>query len=216
MSGMELLVGMPLASSSIAAAPAVGNCTWSASAIAYVCPSITTADGLTVNRQIGFYSGGVSQQSYDSQATDSVFFGMWLTGTLQETDRTAWLKHQRAMMVTGLTGSETERTWNGTGSRDDSAHVTGRNVVRTTRFLSEDVIKDVVYKLPRTDFPFPQSGTITNDVSVNATTPNGTDATNRSGSRHVVITFNGTRTASVMIGTTACSLDLVTRKVSCP
>jgi hypothetical protein len=216
MSGMELLVGMPLASSGMSATSAIGNCTWNASANAYACPSITTPDGLTLNRQIGFYSGGASQQSYDAQATDSMFFGMWLTGTLQEADRTAWLKHQRTMMVTGLTGSETQRTWNGTGSRDDSAHVTGQNVVRTTRFLSQDVVKDVVYKLPRTDFPFPQSGTITNDVTVSATTPNGTSAANRNGTRHVVITFNGTRTASVTIGTTACSLDLVTRKINCP
>jgi len=77
-------------------------------------------------------------------------------------------------------------------------------------------VKDVVYKLPRTDFPFPQSGTITNDVTVSATTPNGSDATRHTGTRHVVVTFNGTRTASVVVGTTACSLDLVTRKVSCP
>lgn len=216
MSGMELLVGMPLASSPMSESSGVGNCTWSSSASAYTCPTIITPDGLTLNRQIGFYSGGVSQQSYDAQATDSVLFAMWLTGTLQETDRTVWLKHQRAMMVTGLTGSETARTWNGVGSRDDSAHVTGQNGVRTTRFLSEDVVRNVVYKLPRTDFPFPQSGTITNDVTVSATTPNATAATNRSGTRHVVITFNGTRTAAVTIDTTACSLDLVTRKVSCP
>jgi hypothetical protein len=52
-------------------------------------------------------------------------------------------------------------------------------------------------------------------VTVSATTPNGTAATNRSGTRHVVIAFNGTRTASVTIGTTACTLDLVTRALSC-
>jgi len=90
------------------------------------------------------------------------------------------------------------------------------NVARTTRFLSNDVIDNVVYKLPRADYPFPQSGTITHDVTVSATVAHGTESTNRSGTRHVVVTFNGTRTASVTVGTTACSLDLVTRKVSCP
>jgi hypothetical protein len=52
-------------------------------------------------------------------------------------------------------------------------------------------------------------------VTVSETTPNGTEATNRSGTRHVVIVFDGTRTASVTVGSTACSLDLVTRALSC-
>jgi hypothetical protein len=215
MAGMELLMGMPLASSPMRSTAAFRNCTWNAGGLVFECPSITTPEGLTVSRMIGIYSGGISQQSYDSLATDSLFFGAWVSGTLAETDRTAWLKHARLMMVTGLTGAETERTWRGEGSRDDSAHVNTDNVARTTRILSQDKINDVVYKLPRAEFPFPQSGTITHDVTVSSTTPNGTEATNRQGARHVTITFNGTRTASVMVDTTDCSLDLVTRKLSC-
>ena len=216
MTGIEALVGMPLASSAMQPAPAFGNCAWNVAAAAFICPAITTPDGLTLTRQFGFFSGGVGQQAYDALATDSLYFAAWLAGTLAEPDRTVWLKSGRLMVVTGLTGSETVRTWHGEGSRDDSAHVTAGSVVRTTRLLSEDRINNVVYKLPRADFPFPQSGTITHDVTVSATTPNGTDATNRSGTRHVVIAFNGTRTASVTVGSTACTLDLVTRKLTCP
>ena len=216
MAGTELLVGMPLASSPMTAVSAFGNCAWSASTSQFVCPDITTPDGLTLSRFFAIYAGGTTQQSYDATATDSVLFHTSLLGTLTAPGRTAWVKNTRTMMLTGLSGTETQRTWRGAGSRDDSAHVTTDNVARTTRFLSSDAIDNVVYKLPRADFPFPQSGTITHDVTVSATVVNGTEARNRSGTRHVVVTFNGTRTAAVTVGTTACSLDLVTRKVSCP
>lgn len=217
MTGMELLVGMPLASSPMNAPTMFGNCVWNpgGGTTWFSCPTITTPDGLLLRREIGFYSGGVSQQSYDALATDSVFFAASLTGTLTQPDRTVWISSTRGMMVTGLAGRETQRTWRGVGSREDSAHVTSGNVVRTTRFLSEDAMNNVVYKLPRADFPFPQSGTITHEVTVSSTIPNGTEVTNRNGSRHVVVTFNGTRTASVVIETAQCSLDLVTRKLSC-
>ena len=184
--------------------------------MSYTCPAVTTPDGLKLERVVGFYSGGTLQQTYDPLTTDSLFFGAWLSGTVTEPDRTIWIKHAPMMMVTGLTGTETQRTFRGEASRDDSARVTSGTLVRTTHLQSLDQINNLVMKLPRVDFPFPQSGTITSHVEVSATTPNGTDATNRSGSRDVTITFNGTRTAAVTIGTTACSLDLVTRKVSCP
>lgn len=215
MTGIETLVGLPLASSPMSSTSPFGNCVWSVAAQMFNCPDITTPDGLTLSRVLGIYAGGTSQQAYDAQTTDSVIFGAWLKGTLTGTDRTAWLKHKRLMVVTGLAGAETQRTWRGEGSRDDSAHVNSDNVTRTTRFASQDKFDNIVYKLPRTEFPFPQSGTITHDVTVSATTPNGTAATNRSGTRHVVIAFNGTRTASVTIGTTACTLDLVTRAMNC-
>jgi hypothetical protein len=216
MAGIELVAAMPLASSPMGSESAFANCTYNPSAFLLNCPSITTPDGLTLSRYFRLFSGDTVQRSYDPLLTDSLVASTFLTGTLTENDRTVWINHSRALTVTGLTGSETERTWRGGGSRTDSAHVTADNVTRTTRFRSSDAIDNVVYKLPRADFPFPQSGTITHDVTVSATTPNGTEATNRSGTRHVVVTFNGTRTAAVTVGTTACSLDLVTRKVSCP
>jgi len=216
MGGVEVLVGMPLTSSPMSSSSGLGSCTWNNGGRLYDCPDITTPDGLTLSRKLGFYSGGIIVPSYDALTTDSLFFGAWLSGTVSETGRTAWLKHGRLFMVTGLTGAETARTWRGEGSRDDSAHVTTDNVARTIHIMAEDVTNNVVFKLPRADFPFPQSGTITHDVTVSETTPNGTEASNRSGTRHVVVAFNGTRTASVTVGSTACTLDLVTRKLSCP
>lgn len=215
MAGAEALSGLPLASSPMSSTSAVGNCTWSVAAQMFQCPDITTPDGLTLSRVFAFYDNGMPQQAYDAQATDSIVLGAWIKGTLTSATRTAWLKHGRLMVLGGLSGTETQRTWHGEGSRDDSAHVNTDNVARTTHFMSEDKFNDIVYKLPRAEFPFPQSGTITHDVQVSATTTNGSMATTRSATRHVVVAFNGTRTASVTVGTTACTLDLVTRKINC-
>jgi len=216
MTGIEALAGLPLASAPITAASAFGNCSWDVAAQMIRCPDVTTPDGLTLSRMMAFYANGVTQQAYDAQATDSMVFGAWLKGTLTDANRTAWLKQGRLMVVTGLSGTETQRSWRGEGSRDDSAHVTNDNLARTTHFMSEDKFDNIVYKLPRAEFPFPQSGTITHDVEVSATATNGSGSTTRSGTRHVVVAFNGTRTASVTVGSTACTLDLVTRKISCP
>lgn len=215
MNGMESLVAIPGLSSPMSPISALGNCTWNAGGQGFDCPGVTTPDGLTLTRWVQFYSGGTFKDSYDSLTTDSLVFGAWLKGTRVEADRTVWLKHGLTAMVTGLTGSETERTWRGESARDDSAHVTGDNVERTTHILSNAEIDHVVYKLPRNSFPFPQSGTITHDVTVSSIIADGTEARNRQGTRHAVITFNGTRTASVTIDTKACALDLVTGKISC-
>lgn len=213
--GNELLIGMPLAVSAQRSSSAFGNCTWVVAVSMYGCPAITTPDGLTLRRYFQIYGAGSPQRSYDPVATDSILMQGTLTGTLTEAGRTAWINRSLMLLVTGLGGTETQRTWRGDGSRDDSVHVQGDGVVRTTRMHSDDVVDNVVYKLPRASFPFPQSGTITHDVIVKSTVPNGTEATNLSTARHVVVTFNGTQTASVLVGTTACTLDLVTRKLSC-
>ena len=215
MTGIEVLAALPLASSPMTPAATFGNCSWSVAAQMFQCPDVTTPDGLTLSRVFGIYDNGVIQQAYDAQATDSIVFGAWIKGTLTDGTRTAWLKHGRLMVLAGLSGTETQRSWHGEGSRDDSAHVKTDNLARTTHFMSEDKFNDIVYKLPRAEFPFPQSGTITHDVQVSATATNGSTATTRSGTRHVVVSFNGTRTASVTVGTTACTLDLVTRKINC-
>ena len=216
MAGAEVLSGLPLASSPMSPTSAVGNCTWSVAAQSFQCPDITTPEGLTLSRMLAFYDNGVIQQAYDAQATDSIVFNAWINGTLTDGSRTAWLKHGRLMVLAGLSGTETQRSWHGEGSRDDSAHVSTDNLARTTHFLSEDKFNDIVYKLPRAEFPFPQSGTIVHDVQVSSTSTGGSGTTTRSGTRHVVVAFNGTRTASVTVGSTACRLDLVTRKISCP
>jgi hypothetical protein len=215
MGDVELLVGLPLASSPLGSSSPFGNCTWDAGTRSYGCPTVTTPQGLTLKRWFEIEAGGTSQQLYDPLTTEAIVMSGSLTGTITQPDRTTWVSHGFALMVSGLAGTETQRTWRGSSSRDDSVHVNADGVARSVRLLSDDKINDVVYKLPRSQFPFPQSGTMTHDVTVIANVPDGTEETNRRGFRHVVVTFNGTRTASVLVGDKPCTLDLVTRRMSC-
>ena len=214
MIGVEALVGMPMATAPEAAGPA--GCTWSAATSRFVCTPFTTPDGLTLERSFAFYAGGVAQQGYDANATDSINFQGALKGTLSRTGRTAWINSRRTMTVSGLAGSETQRSWSGTGTRDDSAHVTSDDVARRTRVQSVDQVAAVVFALPRSANPWPKSGTITHDITLTSVADRASGSNTRTATRHVVVTFNGTSTASVMIGTTACTLNLATRAISCP
>lgn len=214
MLGGELLAGMPMLSAAQVSQP--GGCVFSASTGRFACPTITTPDGLTLERSYAIYANGVAQPSYDATATDSMNFQTALSGTLSRDGRTAWLNTMRTMTVSGLAGAETQRSWSGVGTRSDSAHVVNDGVARRTRMRSVDQISKVVYALPRLSNPYPKSGTITHDMTLTSTADNATGTNTRTVTRHVVVTFNGTSTASVMVGTTACTLDLATRKLTCP
>jgi hypothetical protein len=213
MVGSEALIGMPMATAPEGATP--GGCSWSAATGRFVCPTFTNPDGLTLDRSFAFYSGGVAQQSYDASATDSINFQGALKGTLSRTGRTVWINTNRNMTVSGLAGAETQRSWSGTGTRTDSAHVTNDGVARRTRIHSVDQVAAVVFALPRSANPYPKSGTITHDITMTSEADDGTGTRSRSATRHVVVTFNGTQIAQVTLGTTACTLDLVTRQMSC-
>ncbi|MFL5562605.1 MAG: hypothetical protein ACJ79K_14130 [Gemmatimonadaceae bacterium] len=212
MVGTEVAVGLPMASSPAAGVPA--GCAWSAASSRFVCATITNADGLRLDRSFAFYAGGSAQQSYDATATDSINFQGALEGTLVGAARTAWLKTNRTMTVSGLAGAETQRSWTGTGTRTDSMQVND-DVSRRTRIHSVDQVSAVVFALPRSTNPWPKSGTITHDIEVSSTADNGAGTRSRSATRHVVVTFNGTQFAAVLIGTTPCTLDLAARHMSC-
>jgi hypothetical protein len=214
MVGGEALSGLPMATAPEGLPP--GGCTWSAATGRYTCPSVTNADGLTLARSFAYYAGGAAQQSYDATATDSINFQTSLIGTIDRDGRTAWINSTRSMTVGGLAGAETQRSWNGSGTRSDSAHVVNDGVARRTRTESVDQIESVVFALPRSENPYPKSGTITHDITISSLADNGTGRNRRSATRHVVVTFDGTPVASVMVGSTACTLDLSTRKLSCP
>ncbi len=78
---------------------------------------------------------------------------------------------------------------------------------------SSTVVADVVILVPR-EGTWPQSGTITRNVTVEVVSGLGDTRTRE---RTVVITFNGTQFVSVTInGERTCELDLATRQVSCP
>lgn len=212
MGASESDAGVP---SAVSAQSSAGSCTYSSSTGRFTCPTVTTPEGLTLNRSYAYFAGGAAQSSYDAAATDSINFQWTLGGTLAATGGTAWLNHARSLTVSGLAGTETQRTWNGLGTRTDSTLVTGDKGTRKTKIVASSSVDHVVFRLPRSTYPYPQSGTITHDVAITSVLDGSSGSTSRSATRHVVVTFDGTRTASMVVGTTQCTLDLVTRAVSC-
>ncbi|HEX2780114.1 MAG TPA: hypothetical protein VHM30_11475 [Gemmatimonadaceae bacterium] len=209
----EADAGLP---SLVAAQSSSTTCTYSAATGRFACPTITTAEGLTLNRSYAYYGGGAAQSAYSATTTDSINFQWTLKGTLQGAGRTAWLDHNRSLTVSGLAGAETQRSWSGSGVRTDSSVATADGRTRRSKLIATSTVNQVVFKLPRSTYPYPQSGSITHDVTVTSAFEGAAGSTTRTGTRHVVVTFNGTRTASVVIGSTSCTLDLPTRVVSCP
>ena len=217
MIGSEAQAGLGLASAApLGFSSQTASCTYSAGVGRFLCPTVTTPEGLSLERSYAVYAGGAAQSSYSASATDSINFQTFLTGSLVRDARSAWVNHTRTMTVSGLAGAETQRTWNGTGVRSDSAHVTENSVARRSKFQSIDAISNVVYKLPRSSNPYPQSGSITHDITVSATVDRAGGQNTRTATRHVVVTFNGTSTAAMTVGTRSCTVDLTTRSVTCP
>jgi hypothetical protein len=216
MLGSETQAGVAPATAADRGLSSQNSCTYSAGVGRFLCPAITGTDGLTLDRSYAVYAGGTAQSSYSATATDSINFQTHLAGSLTRNARTGWINNVRTMTMSGLAGAETQRTWNGTGVRTDSAHVTEAGVARRTKLESVDAISNVVYKLPRASNPYPLSGTITHDVTVSATVDRARGQSTRSSTRHVVVTFNGTSTAAMTVGTRSCTVDLATREVSCP
>ncbi len=180
-----------------------------------VVPSFTpelnlSASGpITVSRTITFYDGeGNPMDRYDAELTASINM---LVEMSQETLRDAWtasVERSRDLTVSGLLGQETTRIWNGegTGSVTGSRHVdTGGT--RNYDMSSVVLIDNVVVGIPRSDNPWPLSGTITRTITVTVTQGDRTQTHTRT----AVLEFNGTQFATLTIGDEVFEIDLAAR-----
>jgi hypothetical protein len=180
-----------------------------------VC-SATTDGGLTLTRSFAFYdASNALQPRFDPATTASINFQMSVSGTITRPRVTSTISHERNMTLSGLAGTETERSWNGTGSGSENSTATGDRGTRTYVGTTKDTTTNVVFKLPRSENPWPQSGTIVHRTDATATFE-GAQSGSRTIAHRAVVTFNGTSTATLQIGTRTCSLDLATKAVTCP
>ena len=169
---------------------------------------------LQITREVTFYDGdGNVQDGYDAALTDSINFYFLLEGERSNDFVSGTVSRERDFTVSGLLGTETERTWNGTGTTAMSrTRTSDSRGTRTYDMSSSTTVDGVVIAVPRGD-SWPLEGTITREVHVEVV--NGVGDTNTR-DRTVVIMFNGTQFVSITInGGTACQLDLETREVTC-
>lgn len=212
------------ASSGFAAsgAPAGGNCARSGNTM--TCTG--AHDGtLSVTRTVAFFdAAGAAQSQFDAATTARVDFGVQVSGSTSGAQFTSSVTRTRNESVTGLAGSETQRTWNGTGSSTMQSTFTAPSGTRTHQMTESDTTTNVVWVVAPTRGAYPASGTVVHHIAVSSTISGQRNGT-FSATRRVVVTFNGTAQVPLEVsavgprGATrelACTLDLSTRGVSCP
>ena len=171
-----------------------------------------TRDLLTVVRTCTFKdAAGATQNGYDATTTASVAIHAVITGKIERENWSAEVERIRDLTVTGLAGSETSRTWNGTGTGKStrSRHKEGTET-RTYDVSCSSTRTNVVVNLPRAENRWPVSGTINRICTITIT---GGPNDGKTVERNVTITFNGTQLVPMTVNGKAFVLDLKTRKI---
>jgi hypothetical protein len=116
--------------------------------------------------------------------------------------------------VGGFIDPNGNRTTNGAGTGADTTAFKGKHESRTYAGVSADTIRALVFAEHRRQNPYPKSGTMIRAVQAVATATDDKGATVTTAvNRRVVVTFDGTATATLQVGSTTCQLHLDTRKV---
>ena len=174
------------------------------------------ADSRDFNKQVfyqvnGVNAAGATQNGYDATTTASVAIHAVITGKIERENWSAEVERIRDLTVTGLAGSETSRTWNGTGTGKStrSRHKEGTET-RTYDVSCSSTRTYVVVNLPRAENRWPVSGTINRICTITIT---GGPNDGKTVERNVTITFNGTQLVPMTVNGKAFVLDLKTRKI---
>ncbi len=171
-----------------------------------------TRDLLTIVRTCTFKdASGAAQNAYDPTTTASAAIHAEINGKIERENWSAEVARIRDLIVTGLAGTETSRTWNGTGTGKStrSRHKEGTET-RTYDISCAGTRTNVVVNLPRSDNRWPISGTINRTCTIKIT---GGPNDGKTVERVVVITFNGTQLVPITVNGKAFTLDLKTRKI---
>lgn len=185
------------------------NCPFNPSNNQLVCPPITHGD-ITINRSYMFWdAANAVQQAYDAVTTAKANILSSINGTRTQPNWEATIERVRNMTATGLAGTETQRTWNGTGSSHitRSKH-TDNGPERSYDLECSAVVQDVVVPVPNGTDAWPLSGTITRQCTVTFV---GGPRDGQTISRTATVTFNGTQTATLTVGGKTFDLDLKNR-----
>jgi hypothetical protein len=178
----------------------------------YSCVAYTES-GLTITRQVRFWSGGTLALGWNATTTDSVNHRWTRTGTVSSIVKPGKLfmidEADTASMVVQH-GTPVFHTWNGAGARIDTSTYTVNGIARIFAYTAHDTTAALTFTLPRSENPYPASGSISRDLELHFTA-GGFDKTI---TRSATVTFDGTSVAQLQVGALTCDLDLVTRVVS--
>jgi hypothetical protein len=176
----------------------------------FTCPPVTR-NGLTINRTVVFKdANGATQSAYDAATTASIHVVASVSGDVTRGPMTASVSRNRDFTISGLAGTETTRTVNGTGSETVShSSVSATNETRSYSLTGSSIVANVVVPVRGEGVdPWPLSGTITRTYTVTRTNGSGSGHTV---TRTVVVTFNGTSTPTATVNGESFTLDLAHR-----
>jgi hypothetical protein len=161
-------------------------------------------------RTITFFdAAGAEQDRYDALTTASIRFTFDLSVAAERGPWSAAIERHRELIVSGLAGAETTRTWNGSGTESITrSRMSDENGTRTYDLEGEFTVANVVVPVPGSEARWPLSGTISHHWLVTRTSASG-DVTRE---RTVVITFDGTQTATAVVDGETFEIDLSTRR----
>ena len=184
--------------------PGLTGCTFAGGS--FTCPS-TNHNGLTVVRVVTlFAAGGASQTTFDPLLTASIHIVADIAGDRTHGPWSATVSRHRDITITGLAGTETTRTVNGTGSENVTNSRATTNP-RAYNIVGSSTVANVVVPVRTSDGgnDWPLSGTITRTFTVTVTAGgNAGQVTTRT----VIITFNGTSSVTGTVNGTPFTIDL--------
>jgi hypothetical protein len=186
------------------------NCVFNPLSGRLVCVPVTRRE-LVITRSYKFWDANeVVQEAYDAQLTAKANLNTTIVGEHDGESWSASVDRFRDMTVTGLLGTETQRTWNGTGEDHLSRSRHTESGERTYTIDCTLQVVNVVVPVPNgTGDRFPISGTITRSCTV---TFDGGERDGQSVQRTAVVTFNGTQTATLTVGDKTFDIDLKLRR----
>jgi len=200
----------------VQASTASANCTGPDGSGWYTCQD-TTFRQLAVTRMIRFWEG-TNYGLWWSANTDSVNYIATIGGSYTQgwvPFRTVWVgRADTASMVVNRAASPVQHIWNRLGYRQDSTLVVNANVTKTWHYTAYDTASAVTFDMPRSQYLWPQSGTIVHNMTVLFTAHSATQSFTKTVQRRAEVTFNGTQDVTLQVGGVTCTLDLMTHQVS--
>jgi hypothetical protein len=205
----NLTVG-PNGGASAQLAPVSSSCSYGAGR--YTC-SATSENGLSVSRSFAFYdANGGSLQTFDATKVESVNFQAQLDGSFQkDLFWTLGVHRTRNATVSGLISQNPHRVWNGVGSGADTLTHVGLDGVRSLAGKSADTVTNVV--MPGAGNYTPLSGTAVVAVDYTASLQGAAGTLSKQVKTRVVVTFDGTQSPVLQLGSLHCLLHLDTHRV---
>ena len=188
------------------------SCTYDAGR--YSC-AVTTENGLSVTRSFAFYNAqGQTVQTWDPTVVESVNFQATVDGTFSKDFVWNASVHRTAdLTVSGLISHAPQRIWNGTGTGDDQISHVGLDGIRTLAGTSTVTVTNVTMPGKDAASQIPLSGSIKLDVQYTASLQGAGGTVSKQVNTSVTVTFDGTNTPALQIGSLHCVLHLDTHSV---